>query len=274
MSAGPPIIPTEGSPLYPQRTKGGNVTMYRVFKTVGNPPLVNITWVREPSNLTLSRGRYFINNTLTNGTVRASITVWHLMLFPDLGSYTVTVCSNCTCNNTKFVLTLFECNPQELPQPVEQYKNMNVPNTHSEVLYLYAVFNGSTSTFFYPTVWTHKGKELCFEGTNMKSATFYCNRTFLGNCMFSANLFIIGYTFKNSGNYSVQAVGSGASSRNATIHVSKSPHLALMFMVPRSVTNYVTYYGVSCASYDSMFKLSSCHMQGRHCKTCCMYAHT
>ena len=195
--------------------------MYRVFLTVGNPPLVNITWVREPSSLSLSKDRYVINNTLSNGAVRASIKLWDLMLFPDLGSYTVTVCSNCTCNKTTFFLTLFQCDPRTLPQPVEQYLNFNFHVPSSEVLYIYSVFNGSNSTFFYPTVWTYKDKNLCFEGMEIRSATFSCNRTFLGNCMFSANLYIYGYTLKNSGNYTVQAVGSGSASRNSTVHVSE-----------------------------------------------------
>jgi hypothetical protein len=218
----PPIVPGEGSPLFPQRTKGGNVTMYRVFHTLGNPPRVNITWVREPSSLSLSNGRYQINNSLSKGTIRASIMVWDLMLFPDVGSYTVTVCSNCTCNKTTFVLQLFKCDPTALPEPVTQYENINITDSFSKVLYLYSIFNGSTNTFFYNTDWTHDGKDLCFEGaTKQSSALFTCNRTILGDCLFSANLYINGYTIKNSGNYTVQAIGGGSASRNSTIHVGE-----------------------------------------------------
>ena len=201
--------------------------MYRVFHTEGDPPKVNITWLRKPSSLSLSNGRYHINRTLSNGSIRASITVWDLKLFPDVGSYTVTVCSNCTCNTTTFVLQLFKCDPTALPEPVVQYENINITESFSKVLYLYAVFNGSTNTFFYNTDWTHNGKDLCFEGATNKqgSALFTCNRTILGDCLFSANLFITGYTVKNSGNYIVQAIGGGSSSRNSTIHVGECSKL-------------------------------------------------
>lgn len=195
--------------------------MYRVFNAVGNPPKVDITWVREPSTLSLSNGRYHINKTLSNGTVRAAITVWDLKLFPDVGKYTVTVCSNCTCNTTTFVLQLFKCDPTLLPQPVDQYRSINITESYSKVLHLYTLFNGSTNTFFYPTDWTHNGKDLCTEGTTEQSAVFTCNRTTLGDCLFSANLYINGYTIKNSGNYTVQAIGSGSASRSSTIHVGE-----------------------------------------------------
>jgi hypothetical protein len=106
---------------------------------------------------------------------------------------------------------------------VEQYENINITDSFSTVLYLYSIFNGSTNTFFYNTDWTHDGKDLCFEGTTKQSsALFTCNRTILGDCLFSANLYINGYTIKNSGNYTVQAIGGGSASRNSTIHVDIS----------------------------------------------------
>jgi hypothetical protein len=214
----PPITLGGGSPLYPQRTKGENITMYRDFLTEGDTNGLKISWFREPSSLSSSTGRYRTNNTLSKGGVRASIRLWHLMLFPDVGSYTVTVCSNCTCNKTTFILQLFKCDPSVLPQPLMQYRKTSIADPGPTVLYIYAVFNGSTSTFFYPTDWTHNGKDICIEGAR-PSSKFSCNRTLLGNCTFSANLYIYGYSSRDSGNYTVQAIGSGVASRNATICV-------------------------------------------------------
>jgi hypothetical protein len=99
-----------------------------------------------------------------------------------------------------------------------QYRKTSIADPGPTVLYIYAVFNGSTSTFFYPTDWTHNGKDICIEGAR-PSSKFSCNRTLLGNCTFSANLYIYGYSSRDSGNYTVQAIGSGVASRNATICV-------------------------------------------------------
>lgn len=197
--------------------------MYRVFNTEGNLLQLNFTWVRVPSNLSNSNGRYYINKTLTNSSVIASITLWNLMIDPDVGSYTITACSNCTCNQTTFYLELFHCNPEALPQPVVKYTERTVmaKPSSSGVLYLYALFNGSTNTFLYTSNWVHNGKDLCIGGTDNDATVYSCNRTMLGNCMFTANLYIYGYSSKDSGNYTVQIIGSTSASRNATIHVGK-----------------------------------------------------
>ena len=197
--------------------------MYRVFHTTDTDPhLLNVTWVRVPSPLDYSAGRYEINTAISKQSVTASITVWKLMLMPDIGSYTVTVCSNCTCNNTTFVLELFQCDPSALPQPVEQYTTTVMENSAPNgALYLYVLFYGSTETFFYATDWTHNGNDLCTEDSSQDPSTFSCNRTLIGNCTFSANLYIYHPSKKDSGNYTVAAIGGGRASRNATVHIGK-----------------------------------------------------
>ena len=197
--------------------------MYRIFHTEGNASLLNFTWVREPSKLSYSAGRYYINTTLSRDAVAASITLWDLMLEPDTGSYTVTACSNCTCNKTTFYLELFKCDPEKLPEPVVEYtkKIVTAKPELSGVLYLYAFFNGSTNTFLYTTDWVHNGEDICVGGMVDDEANFSCNRTFFGNCMFTANLYIYDYNSSDSGNYTVRVIGGASSSRNATIHVGK-----------------------------------------------------
>ena len=194
--------------------------MYRVFHTNSNPRELSITWTREPARLSQSSGRYKISTTYSDSSVKASIALWDLMLMPDFGSYTVMACSNCTCNKTIFVLYLFSCDPELTPQPVQLYERTAVteaslPNT----LLLYVVFKGNSNGFFYTTSWTHNGVEVCIEDAD--SPPYSCNRTTYGDCSFTANLYIHHPTHKDSGNYTVQAIGGGSASHNATIHVGK-----------------------------------------------------
>ena len=201
--------------------------MYRVFHTDSNPHKVNITWRRQPSSLSSSSGRYRINTTFTKSTARASITVWNLMLRPDIGHYTVTACSNCTCNKTTFVLDIYQCDPSIVPQPMEMY-NRTVVREPKGSLYLYLLFHGNTNDFFYVTTWSHDGKDVCDEDS-AASDKFSCNRTLYRNCTFAANLYIYHPSHMDSGNYTVQAIGGGLFSRNATIHVGKQNQLYLPY---------------------------------------------
>ena len=219
-SVGPPITLGEGSPLYPSRTEDGYVTMYRKFHTEGDPHELNITWTREPSNLSLSSRRYITKPTYSSGAVKASITLWDLTINPDFGSYTVTACNNCTCNKTVFFLYLFVCDPEVMPQPVEQYERTIIAETSlSNVLHIYIVFEGHPNDFFHSTSWTHNGAEVCHE--DMDSSSYSCNRTVFGNCSFTANLYIHHPTHKESGNYTVQAIGGGSSSHKATYQIGE-----------------------------------------------------
>ena len=222
-SLGQPITLGEGSPLYPRRTKNGHVTMYRIFHTEGNPHELNITWVREPSNLSLSSKRCITKPTYSSGAVKASITLWDLMINPDFGSYTVMACNNCTCNETVFFLYLSICNPESMPQPVEQYERTIIAETSlSNVLHVYMIFEGNPNKFFYPTSWTHNDAEVCHEDKNLPS--YSCNRTVYGDCAFTANLYIYHPTHKDSGNYTVQAIGNNQSSQNSTYRIGERPH--------------------------------------------------
>ena len=194
--------------------------MFRAFHTNSNPHKLNITWIREPSSLSQSSGRYKIHSTYSKSSVNASIALWDLKLMPDFGNYTVIACSNCTCNDTTFVLYLFSCDPELVPQPIEQYERTIITETPlPNVVLLYMVFHGNPMGFFYPTSWTHNGGEVCHE--DMDSPSYSCNRTVYSNCSFTANLYIYHPTHKESGNYTVQAIGGGSSSRKATVHIGK-----------------------------------------------------
>ena len=163
-----------------------------------------------------------IDNVLSSGTVTASLTLWNLTLVPDIGSYTVLVCSNCTCNKTTFVLELYKCDPSDIPEPVEGYSRTVVAESFSSgVLHLYVLFHGSTDLFLYMTHWTHDGKEFCMEDATRDPTKFSCNRTLYGNCVFTASLYMLDPSSKYSGNYTVQAIGGGHAGHNATIHVGK-----------------------------------------------------
>ena len=207
--------------------------MYRVFHTDGNPSELNITWRRQPASLSSSSGRYRINNTtFSDNTAKSSITVWNLMLRPDIGSYTVTACSNCTCSNTTFVLVLFPCDPDLQPQPVEQYVSTAIAEPSlSGSLPLYLWFCGDMSSFYYPTYWRHGGKDVCSEHREDQDSKFSCNRTSYGNCTFTANLYIAHPSHVDSGNYSVRAVGYNAVSNISTFQIGKWLYSSLLIWV-------------------------------------------
>lgn len=195
--------------------------MYRLFATEGGFEVFNITWTRQPSDLHYSKGRYILQNqTFTNGTLEASITIWGLTFSSDLGYYNVTVCSNCTCNRTTFFLHLFDCNPSEaVPQPVRDYQKHVIAETSlSTSLPLYVFFNGSTDTFFYFMLWSFEGDEVC----GVKPVpSFSCDRTLYGSipCAFTANLHIDNPSSQNSGNYTVKVIGSQTTDSRVATYV-------------------------------------------------------
>jgi hypothetical protein len=199
--------------------------MYRVFHTKGDVHELNVTWSRYPSELNDSAGRYNVNISFpSSSSLKASITLVDLKLFPDYGSYTVEACSNCTCENTTFVLYLFECDPEKVPQPVALKQTTVIAETSlPSILTLYMVFmEGDDQTFFYTTSWGLGSWEVCHE-PNTTSHTYRCTRTHIGNCSFTANLFVLNPTHESSGNYTVQAIGSGDSSRIATDELGEGP---------------------------------------------------
>lgn len=205
-------------------TKGENVTIYRVFITDGNLNGLNITWTRVPSALSYSAGRYKTNTTFTDNRANASIVLWNLMLVPDIGRYTVTACSNCTCNETTFELQIWPCDPDKLPQPLQLYNTLLIAEPSlSGPLPMYVKFHGiSTNSFQFPIDWTYNGKDICYQdSTAHDTANFSCNSTNLGNCTFITNFYIYHPSHANSGNYTVQAIGSGVSSRKAIIYLGK-----------------------------------------------------
>ena len=229
-SIGPPITLGEGSELVPTRTKGGNVTMYRVFITKGNAHKLNITWSREPANLSYSDGRYRNNTIFTDNTVNASITLWNLMSIPDIGKYTITVCSNCTCNQTTFKLKIFPCDPNILPQPIQLYNRTLIAEPSlSGSLKLSVPFHGIPPSLYpHPIDWTYGGNDVCIkDSTAGDAASFSCNSTDTGNCTFTANLYIHHPSHVNSGNYTVQAISDvaiGNDSKKATIELRELLH--------------------------------------------------
>ena len=186
--------------------------MYRDFHSLHTDPhLLNITWIREPSPLNHAKGCYETNTMFSNNTVIVSITVWNLS-FADMGSYTVTVCSNCTCQNTTFFLSLFECNPEITPQPLDPYRRHVIAETSlCDVLPIDVVFYGSTNEFFYPVSWT-------FEGDDIQCPTlkFNCSRTKYGKCTFTASLIVHNPSYEDKGNYTVEAA-----SHNATFQLGE-----------------------------------------------------
>ena len=198
--------------------------MYRVFITNGNPHKLNITWSREPANLSYSDGRYRNSTIFTDNSANASITLWNLMSIPDIGKYTITVCSNCTCNQTTFKLTIFPCDPNILPQPIQLYNRTLIAEPSlSGSLELSVPFHGIPPNLYpYPIDWTYGGKDVCIkDSTAGDAASFSCNSTDTGNCTFSANLYIHHPSHANSGNYTIQVIGSGVASQKATIFLGK-----------------------------------------------------
>ena len=180
--------------------------MFRTFVTDGNVGLLNVTWTRTPSPLSYSQGRFRTQNkTSGTGQLTASLKVWDLKFYPDLGDYTVSVCNNCTCKNTTFFLRLFDCDPPTaVPQPVKEYQyHVWAESGLPSDLELYVFFNGSTDTFIYSMRWSHKGGDACSIQNNS------CDRTFYESCAFTANLHIPNPSHKSSGLYTVQAIGSG-----------------------------------------------------------------
>jgi hypothetical protein len=121
-----------------------------------------------------------------------------------------------------------------VPQPIEQYERTIITETPlPNVVLLYMVFHGNPTEFFYPTSWTHNGAEVCHE--DMDSPSYSCNRTVYSNCAFTANLYIYHPTHKESGNYTVQAIGGGSSSRKATIHIDILNEPKVISCTPRTL---------------------------------------
>ena len=198
--------------------------MYRVFITDGNPHKLNIVWSRVPANLSCSDGRYRNNTIFTDNKVHASITLWNLMLIPDIGKYTVTVCSNCTCANTTFDLKIFLCDPNILPQPIQLYNRTLIaePSLPGSLQLSFPFHGIPPSKYPYPIDWTYGGKDICIQDsirTAGNAAPFSCNSTDTRNCTFTANLYIFHPSYANSGNYTVQTIGSDVASQKATIEL-------------------------------------------------------
>lgn len=192
--------------------------MFRVFVTAANPHELNITWKRYPSDLSNSTGHYKTNTTFTADSANASITLVNLQPIPDFGHYTVTACSNCTCNETTFMLSLWPCDPDRVPQPIQIYNRSVIAEPSlSDSLHLCVYFHG-TDSIFYSMAWTYNGKNICPKDS---SVTFNCKMEPFGKCLLTANLNIFDPSRDKSGTYTVQAVGNGTFSRNATIELSE-----------------------------------------------------
>ena len=222
---GPPITRGERSPYYPASTVGDSVTMYCEFiVTNGSARDLNVTWSRIPSSLSNSSGRY-TNQTMYSGDnskANASIHLWHLENIPDIGTYTVRACSKCTCNESQFVLSLHQCNPDVVPQPNETYRRLAIAESSvSGPLPLSVFFVGSSDKLYNSAYWTNeKDENLCLETQNIVAVS--CNRTTLANCTFTFNLYLLHPTHESSGNYSVKAIsGEDDVSQISTVHLGK-----------------------------------------------------
>ena len=165
--------------------------MYRVFHTKGDVGELSTTWNRIPSALDHSTSNFSTNITVvSNRTLNASLTLWDLKLFPDYGNYNVRVCSNCTCANITFILYLFECEPEDLPEPVLNYSKTVIAETALEATQLlYVVFMGQPNRFYSFTTWSHGSGEICNEGDVNKSHHLNCDRTIHGNCSFTESIY-------------------------------------------------------------------------------------
>ncbi|CAI8037127.1 hypothetical protein GBAR_LOCUS20768 [Geodia barretti] len=176
----PPITQGKGSPIYPQATRGESTTMYRVFHTESDVMELNITWTRLPSPLDHSISNFSNHTVFSNSSLNASLTMRDLKVYPDYGNYNVRVCSNCTCANTTFILYLFNCVPENLPQPVQKYQRTVIAETALEATqWLYTAFVGPPGRFYYSTTWSHGSKDVCDEDDPNKSHSFNCTRTAL-----------------------------------------------------------------------------------------------
>lgn len=197
--------------------------MYRHFHTEGDLHELIINWTRVPASLSLSAGRYKTSTNFSVDDIRVSITLWGLMILPDFGRYTVTVCSNCTCANTTYVLRLSECDPDTTPEPVgAHYTKIIAETALTDPLMVYVIFTGSTDSLLYTLYWSRDNHDVCPTSTN--SVLSRCNRTVFGNCTFTANLYIHQPSYKDSANYTVQAVGYDHSSNKSTYDIGEVVH--------------------------------------------------
>ena len=226
--------------------------MYRVFATRSDLDELEINWSRSPSPLSDSNRRYEINTTFSAGTVNVSITLWDLMTLPDSGHYTVTVCSNCTCANTTFILSLFECDPDSTPQPTERYYTKAIAETSlPAVLMISVVFVGSTDHFLYDLYWYHKDGVICTPSSD--SEHFSCKRPTVGNCTFRAKFYIHEPSYMDSGNYTVQVVGrNGHISNNSTYHVGE------LYTVYSSYCNIICFSLIPNQHFETWYSLPHC----------------
>ena len=222
---GPDISLGDRSTQDPVTTKGSSVTMFQVFTTKGLAHELKIGWIRAPGPLSLSRGRYVIQNIqLDDHTINSSLIIWDTMPYPDEGVYNVTASNNCTFNNTpQFYLKLFKCHENEVPQPLQTYNQTVIAESLlSGYLHLRIPFHGSNSPGWSVTQWMYGEKQICVE-TDRDYTEVLCNRTTFGKCTFTADLWIPKPQHDPSGLYIVNAIGSlpQPPSRNATIALSE-----------------------------------------------------
>lgn len=152
---------------------------------------------------------------------------------PDEGNYSVTASNGCTSNTTHFYLQLYKCEVTKVPEPL-QHHNVTVlaEPTLPNVLQLTMTFHGNPELFWSITRWAF-GRDQCFESAPPPSV-FNCNRTLIGSCTFTADLWIPNPTYVNSGRYVVQAITSVGLSppNNATIDLCKYMDILCLLLFP------------------------------------------
>ena len=178
-----------------------------------------------PGSLSLSRGRYVIQNILLDDhTINSSLIIWDTLPYPDEGLYNVTANSNCTYNNTpQFYLKLFKCDVSVVPQPLETFNETAMAESLlAGYIHLRIPFHGSPSPTWSVTQWIYGKKVICVE-TDSRYTEVLCNKTAFGTCTFTADIWIPTSQHDLSGLYIVNAISifSQPPSRNATIELSE-----------------------------------------------------
>ena len=200
------------------------VTFYQIFNTESLAKELNISWVRHPGNLSLSKNYSTSDILLNDHTLNASLTIFNAQPRPDEGIYIVTASSNCTSNTTEFYLQMSICNVTAVPEPLAPPNETNVTVISelalSSELHIRISFHGPPGAGWSNTNWMYGSNVICVENSFLPNPMIHCNRTDFGNCTFTADLWISKPSHVNSGTYIVNAISdirAQPPSNNATI---------------------------------------------------------
>ena len=200
-------------------SNGTNYTLYQEFVTEGDVHDLSIVWSREPFPLDPSNATHREENTYVDSkTVNASLILWDIQLVPTDGKYTVTASNDCGASNkTVFYLHVdITCTKYETPQPIILMNTSTLAEPDLEnTLQLSVIFHGENNDDFV-TLWTAGDSEICLEDSDYHFPGFRCERTSLGPCWFTADLWILNPTYDSSGEYSVHATDSGGNEGNSS----------------------------------------------------------